>query len=134
MRVEEQYTDVLQNIELGIVLTYRDRPNLSDHDVRRTLEALVDVYKAENIGRAPRQFGLSVDELLLMENVKRMCEWRLGRASLGDDPGKAGKIAPKPITVDEIILCLKKILKSVDKWTRSGGRQGYLNFIIRFVG
>jgi len=131
--VEEQYMDVLQNIEMGIVLTYHDRLNLSDHDVRRTLEALIDAYKAEKVGRPQRQFNLSEDERLLMDNVRRMCEWRLGRGKLEDDPGQEGQNAPEPKTVDEILLCLKKILKSVDQWNRSGGRQGYLNFIIQYV-
>jgi hypothetical protein len=61
---------------MGIVLTCQDRPNLSDHDVRRTLEALVDAYKAEGVGRPPREFGLSGDERFLMENVRR---WRSNR-------------------------------------------------------
>ena len=133
MGVEDQYTDVLQNMELGVVLTYRDCPNLSDYDVMRSLEALIDAYRAENIGRPPRSFNLSDDEQLLMENVRRMCEWRMGRGDLGDAAAEEEEITPDPKTIDEIVLCLKRIVKSVKTWNASGGRQGYLNFIVQYV-
>ncbi len=69
-----------------------------------------------------------------MENARRMCEWRLGRGSVTDEPQKAKEIAPDEAkSVDEILLCLKRILKSVKKWNRDGGRQGYLNFIVQYV-
>jgi hypothetical protein len=35
-------------------------------------------------------------------------------------------------TVDEIILCLKRLRKSVKLWTTDYGRQGYLNYIAQF--
>ncbi|PIU28720.1 MAG: hypothetical protein COT09_04075 [Candidatus Hydromicrobium americanum] len=133
MRVEDKYTDVLQNIEFGIVMTYRDHPELSDYGVMRMLKALIDSYIAEKIGRSPRHFPLSDVERLLLENVRRMCEWRLGRASLSNDVSKDKEIVPEPRSVDEIVLCLKRILKSVNRWNKRGGRQGYLNFIIQYV-
>ena len=63
-----------------------------------------------------------------------MCEWRLGRGEPPvDEPSKVPSPGPKPITVDEIILCLKRILKSVKRWNKEGGTQGYLNFIVQYV-
>ena len=133
MRIEDKYTDVLENIEFAIVKTYRAHPEMTDYDVMDMLEALMDGYVAEKIGRAPRNFGLSELELALMENVRRMCEWRLGRRSLTDDPQDAEDVAPEPKTVDEILSCLKRILKSVKTWNKDGGRQGYLKFIVQYV-
>lgn len=135
MKVEEQYVDVLQNIESGIVSTYRRFPELVDHDVARTLEAVMDSYKAEKIGRPPREFSLSQAERVLFDAVRRMCEWRLGRCPLVVDSSgveEAG-VHPTPKTVDEILLCLKRLIKSVKTWNRQLGRQGYLNFIIQYV-
>ena len=134
MKVEDQYPDVLQNIEFGIVITYRDYPEMPDYDVMRMLEALIDTYAAEKIGRLPRNFSLSDTEKVLMANVRRMCEWRMGRGKPGLDPAKEKEIAPSEAkTADEIIICLKRILKSVKKWNESYGRQGYLNFIVQYV-
>ena len=133
MRVEDQYTDVLQNIEFGIVTTYKDYPGMSDSDVTRMLEALVDRYAAEKIGRPPRHFSLSDVEQALLENVRRMCEWRLGRGTPADSPEKAKEMASEPITIDEIMLCLKRVLKSVKRWNKDGGRRGYLSFVTQYV-
>ena len=84
MKVEEQYFDVLQNMESAIVAAFHDHPDLTDYDVMGMLEALIDVFTAQKIGRSPRQFNLSDNERLMMENVQTICEWRLGRGDLGD--------------------------------------------------
>jgi len=133
MRVEDQYVDVLQNIEFGIIMTYRNHPEMSDYDVIRMLEALIDKYAAEKIGRQPRHVLLSEVERALLENVRRMCEWRLGRDTLTDPPEKVEEMALEPKTIDEIVLCLKRILKSVKRWNKDGGKQGYLKFVIQYV-
>jgi len=126
MRVEERYEDVLQNIESAIVSIYRGHPELSDYGVMRALEALIDAYSGEKIGRPPRAFRLSDLEARLKDGVREMCEWRLGRS----DPLPA---EVEPISVDEMILCLKRILKSVNRWNKEGGSQGYLDFIVEYV-
>lgn len=133
MGVEGRYLDVLQNIEFGIVATYRACPRLSDYDVMRTLEAIIDTYTAERIGRPPRQFKLSDEERVLSASIRSTCEWRLGRGNLPEEWTKEMRIRPEPKTIDEIILCLKRILNSVKRWNARGGRQGYLNFIIQYV-
>ncbi len=133
MTFEDQYMDVLQNIEFGIVTIYKNHPEMADSNVMRMLEALTDQYAAEKIGRPPRHFSLSVMEQVLLENVRRMCEWRLGRGVLTEDPGKTAEIVPEPITIDEMILCLKRILKSVNRWNKNGGVRGYLNFVTEYV-
>lgn len=133
MRVEHRYTDVLQNIEFGIVITYKNHPEMADTNVMRMQEALIDKYGAEKIGRLPRHFSLSQMEQALLENVRRMCEWPLGRGTLTGSVEKSMEIAPEPITIDEIVLCLKRILKSVKRWNKDGGKQGYLNFVTQYV-
>ena len=133
MTVEDQYIDVLQNLEFGIVLTYKDHREISDYNVMRALEALIDRYTGEKVGRPQRHFLLSNVELILLENVRRMCEWRLGCWTLTDDPQKAEVATPTPKTIDEIILCLKRVLKSVKRWNKSGGMRGYLDFIVQYV-
>jgi hypothetical protein len=130
MRVEEEYVDVLQNIEFAVVSTYRKHPELVDHDVERVLEAAMDCYKAEKIGRAPREVSLSPAESKLLDAVRGMCEWRLGRSS---GPAFPDAPAPAPKTVDEILLCLKRLIKSIKSWNRHGGERGYLDFIIQYV-
>jgi hypothetical protein len=128
MKVEEEYLDVLQNIEFVIVSAFRRHPELSDHGVMRALEAVTDSYAAEIVGRAPRQFGLSFEEQDVFTAVKDICDWRLGRTDLSSGSAERA-VEIKPITVNEISLCLKRLLKSVRTWNSQGGSQGYLRFV-----
>lgn len=131
-RIEEDYEDVLQNIELGIVMTYREFPKLADFDVIRALETLIDRYKAEIFDKTPRPARLSELQQELLETAATMCEHRLGRLPLEDaDTGELVSPAT-PITVDEILLSLKRLLKSVQFWRKKGGKQGYLEYVNRY--
>jgi hypothetical protein len=129
MRVEEQYLDVLQNIELAIVTTYREHPEMTDYEVMHVLEVLLDRYKAETLGRSPREHTLSPLEGVLYGAVHEMCEWRLGRGERAEQDSHP----PEPVTAEAMMLCLKKILNSATKSNRTGGRRGYLTFIVQYV-
>jgi hypothetical protein len=64
--------------------------------------------------------------------VKAICDWRLGRETLIKEKRKQ-KTQIQPLTVNEIMACLKRIRKSVETWTRESGRQGYLLYISQFL-
>jgi hypothetical protein len=133
MTVEEEYLDVLQNIEFAIVSTYRDHPEMRDGDVIYALEAVIDAYRAEMASRPAEEFSASAVEAALCRAIRNMCEWRLGRLPLEDPEAAASGPAPEPKRVDEIVLCLKRIRKSVTRWNKSGGQRGYLSFIVQYV-
>ena len=133
MEFEEEYQDVLQNIEFAIVNTYHQHAELLDYDVETALSALIRAYQAEQSGRPVNPPALNELRQELFEMVKSMCEWRLGRTELMRDDEPAGLPSPEPITINEIIACLKRIRKSVQKWSKRGGRQGYLTFVEQFI-
>jgi hypothetical protein len=130
MRIEEEYQDVLQNIEFAVANIYRSHPDMTDYAVLRVYEALVQCYAAEAAGRTPKPVTGDELEALLFRNVKYICEWRLGRDTLTSDEEQAPH--REPIDVPTLLLCLKRLVRSVDKWTRHGGRQGYLRFMTQF--
>ncbi len=133
MAVEEEYLDVLQNIEFAIVSTSHDHPEMMDAHVIWALEAAIGSYRAEKAGRTSEEFSASSVEADLYRAIRNMCDWRLGR--LHPDSAAAAELgpAPEPVTLDEILLCLKRILKSVQRWNKSGGQRGYLSFIVQYV-
>ena len=131
MRIEEEHTDVMQNLEFAVAAIYREHPEMTDYAALRAYEALVETYTAERAGRAPRLAALSDLEEDLVARVRGMCEWRLGRAALGDEEG-AEADAIEPLPLETMILCLKRLVKSVNTWTRRSGRQGYLKFMAPF--
>lgn len=133
MEFEEEYQDVLQNIEFAIVNTYHQQPDLVDYDVETVLSALIRTYQAEQSGREVSLRPLNELRQELHDAVKLMCDWRLGRAELTREDQPADLPEPRTVTLDEIIACLKRIRKSVQKWTRQGGRQGYLTFVEQFI-
>lgn len=125
---EDEYMDVLQNIEMAIVSVYREHNDLLDYDVDKVLNVLWTEYRNEKQGRTTPTPRLGVNARLVYDRVKEMCEWRLGRTDIKAGKGSV-RLKSEPITVDEIMDCLKRIRKSVDLWNKQGGRQGYLYFI-----
>jgi len=125
---EDAYLDVLQNIEVAIVSVYRENHSLLDYDVDKVLNLLWTEYRNEKQGGRMSVPKLGENAQMVYDRVKEMCEWRLGR-SIKERNGGWFKVKPEPISVDEIIDCLKRIRKSVDLWNKQGGRQGYLYLI-----
>jgi hypothetical protein len=132
MRAEDASNDVLQNIEAMIAANYRIDTTIIDFNVIAALDAAIDLYAAEKTGRIQRSFKLSGPEQPLYEQIKSVCDWRLGRSPLETAKDKTVE-SPNPKTVDEILKSLKKIQKSAIKWNRDGGKRGYLDFIVDFV-
>ncbi len=130
---EEQYEDVLQNIEFAIIRVYRGHPKLLDWDALNAVEALLRVYRAEAKGRQATPASLTPLAQKVYASVKPMCEWRLGRETVVDEADKPVELVPDPITLDETIACLKRIRKSINRWNRRGGRQGYLTFVGQYI-
>ena len=129
MKIEDEFLDVLQNLEIAILSVYHDHPQLTDSEVTRTLQALGDVYVAETLGRRPRDYNLSPLENELLSRLQDMADWRLGRRSSPDGNEDHISEIPPPLTKENMISCLGRILKSVKKWNKHYGVRGYLDFI-----
>ncbi|MBU0561594.1 MAG: hypothetical protein KJ799_09060 [Bacteroidetes bacterium] len=126
MTFEEKYLDVLQNIEFPIQVVYKQHPDLTDYDALSAIESLIEFYIAEQRKREARKFNMSVKTLQVYDEVKEICDIRLGREKLDSALNVS---IPKPLSVQEILECLKKIKNSIKKWTKRNGRQGYLNLV-----
>jgi hypothetical protein len=130
MGLEDTHLDVLQNIEFAIVSVYREQHNLRDYDVMRALDALIEIYRAEARGHIPKDIRLPEPERLVFQRTKEMCELRLGRQDVVtriQAPFEGEK------TVGDILACLRKIRRSVERWNKRGGQQGYLQFVREYV-
>ncbi len=125
---EEEYMDVLQNIEMAIVSVYRKHNDLLDYDVDKVLNLLWTEYKNEKQGKRAPAPRLGENAQLVYNRVKEMSEWRLGRSGITAEKGQES-VKLEPVSVEEIMDCLKRIRKSVDLWNKQGGRQGYLYFV-----
>jgi hypothetical protein len=131
--IEEEYVDVLQNIEFAIVSVYRSEQALSDYDVSKIVNVLISGYQADLSKRDFSGPNLSSLQEQLYKSVKDMCEWRLDRKAIDKEELHLQMERPEPLTVEEIIACLKRIRKSVETWNKQSGRQGYLQYIDQFL-
>ena len=130
MALEDVHLDVLQNIEFAIISVYRQQHTLRDLDVMRALDALIDVYRAEARGHTPKDIQLEEPENTVFQHAKQMCEYRLGRQDAAmriHTPFEGDK------TTSDVLACLRKLRKSVDRWNKRNGERGYLQFVKDYV-
>jgi len=111
MKWADDKLDILQNLEFSIVAVWRANPTMSDYTAQRAYEAAFQFYREELRGE--------------------MCEFRLGRGPALETAEGPIPVPPTPVAV--LVDCLRELAKSVERHTQSGGRQGYLTFIDRFI-
>ena len=125
----DEKLDILQNLEFSIVEIWRDNPQMSDYVALRAYEAAFHGYREELRGHVVKPHGLKDLDAVTFESLKSMCEFRLGR---GLTPLPAGEKI-EPISLELLVDCLRELVKSVQRHTKAGGRQGYLTFIDQFL-
>jgi len=125
----ERNLGVLQNVEFGIVRVYRAHTSLIDLDAKDAIDALARHYHAEEEGRTPPVATLAERAELVFRSVQEMCEWRLGRCEIPGQP----VVTNSEIAVSDLVKCLREIQKSIPRWSRQGGRKGYLDFIGEYL-
>ncbi len=127
MDATEEHLDVLQNLESVVVAVWRENRAMADYTVMRAYDAAIAHYVAVARQQSPEAVNLTCLDATLYDVIKSCCEWRLGKTT------QPGQPVPPAIPVEELVGCLKKLRKSVDRWNRTGGRQGYLQFIEKFL-
>ncbi len=132
-KFEDQYLDVLQNIEFALVSVYREQPKMTDWAALYTVESLIKTYTAELRKQSPPRFNLQPHEQEAYDRVKAICNWRLGREEMRDKEGKPVELGIEPRSLDEIIACLKRIHTSINRWQKKLGKRGYFEFVSQFI-
>ena len=129
MKWTDDKLDILQNLEFSVVEVWREHPEMTDYAALRGYEAALQLYRAEQRGHTPKTPDLKGLDAAAFEALKAMCEFRLGR---GPCPAPGPESIP-PIPLETLLDCLRELSKSVERHTKRGGRQGYLNFIDQFL-
>jgi hypothetical protein len=62
-----------------------------------------------------------------------MCKFRLGRSELQQESSETVNFSVDSIAVSDLVLCLKRIRKSIQHWRKEGGRRGYFEFVGQFL-
>ena len=131
--VEEEFQSVLQNLEFVLVQTYRAYDEMTDWQAETAVSGLIRTYTAEERGRRPPKLRLKPLEQEAYDKVQAMCELRLGRSQLMNEDSEEIGFLSEPIAISDLVLCLKRIRKSIQLWRKEGGRRGYFNFVSQFL-
>ncbi len=134
-KLEDEFLDVLQNIEFALVNVYNEDEEMTDYEAEKAINNLIRLYTAEQRKRAAPDLDLSGPAEVAFERVKGMCELRLGREKLqsGAENKEPFDSNLEPIALKDLIACLKRIRRSIQKWNRDYGRRGYYDFVSQFI-
>jgi hypothetical protein len=124
MSIVEKHEATLKSIESGIVTVWRKHPEMANYAVGRAYEAAIAYYLSLAREQVPKPANLTGLDAELFDVVKEACEDCRLRGPIPTEP---------PISLEDLVACLRKLHKSVDFWTKQGGRQGYMKFIEGFV-
>jgi hypothetical protein len=119
MGMEDDYLDVLQNIEVGIIAEFRKDRSILDSDALEAVNALVRYF---DLGRYGARLGVRSQRIF--DTVRDTVKYRLEPSGVG----------PPLNTTAEMLKCLKRIASSISFWTKERGRQGYLVFVEEHMG
>ncbi|MEM6284624.1 MAG: hypothetical protein AAF787_20715 [Chloroflexota bacterium] len=123
MSFEQEYFDVLRSIESGIVRAYAAAPESKDRHVEKAINSLVRYYNAALKEKKPPSIKLNVQEKTLYDSVKAALEAHMSGNGLTENF--------RMVTLEEGVLCLKRIQKSVEQMMKLHGQSGnnYLEFV-----
>ena len=130
---EEEYNDTLRSMELALVRVYRSDDSVLDWHVETAVNNLTRTYTAEQRKRKQPSFKMADQTKQAFANLQNTCEGWLGREQLLDETGNTIELDQNKLTIAEIIVCLKRIRRSINMWQKEGGRRGYFEFINQFL-
>jgi hypothetical protein len=118
--------DVLKTIETAVIYLARQHSEMNNYPVLRAYEAAVAHYHDVSRQRTPKEVSLTALDALTYNAVHEACEERLGKP-VSREPGSS------LLTLEDLVTCLRMLRKSVDFWTKHGGRTGYLDHVSAFI-
>ena len=118
MKVQEKFENELKALESSIVGVFRAEPSLLDSQVARAVESMVNILKSRVKGKPAQKLNLDGLDLRVFSALDAAINEIL---SLNSE-----------LSNNELLECLKVIGKSISKWTKQFGRQGYLNFVNQY--
>jgi hypothetical protein len=127
MNPVREYEDVLKDIETVVVGIWRKQRGMTNYAVMRAYDAAVTHFAAVARQQTPKPVNLTGLDATLFEAVKDVCDWRLGLVKYAERPQLP------PVPPQDMVACLRRLRKSVDFWTQHGGRQGYMEYVQKYI-
>ncbi len=117
---------VLKTIESSLIAVARSHQEMTNYTAVRAYEAAIAHYHSIARQQQPKPAKLTGLDAAAYEAVHQACESRLGKP-ISEEAGAA------LLTPEDLVSCLRRLVKSVEFWTQQGGRRGYIDFVDNFV-
>ena len=127
MPLTDEFEDVLKKIEHAVVEHWKQHDEMNNYNVMRAYEIATAHYHAIARGQTPKPESLKGLDASLYQAVHAACEARLNQPIQDSDSQS------RFLTMEDLVACLRRLRKSVERWTKEGGRQGYLQFVAQFL-
>jgi hypothetical protein len=127
MRIDQEFEATLKDIETAVISIYKRNRDMTDYAVLRAYEAAAAYYHDLARQRQPKERKLSgLDETVRQAVLEAAARWH-ARLEPGRPP------SADKLTAEQMLACIRRLAKSTKFWTTESGRQGYLDYIRRFV-
>jgi hypothetical protein len=127
MTLKDDDLPALKELETAITEVWNRNPDMTDYVAARAYEAAFTFYRARLRGREAKAPSTTGVESEAITAIRLACEKIL---TSGPAPMKGlprGNIGPVPL--EKLVDYLRELERSVQRHTRTGGRQGYLQFV-----
>lgn len=131
MKWKDEDLPALRELEATVVQFWLPHPEMNDHTVARAYETVYQHYRARFRGHEPKPPSLTGLDHELFKAVQTVCE-RLLVSGAKPVPGMP-KGNTQPLTLEKMVEYLRELMNSVERHTKLGGRQGYLQFVRGFI-
>jgi hypothetical protein len=92
----------------------------------RVIEHVRSYYKSCQRGNNPTKNKFTTIHQAIFDKVTLICDVML--------LGKITENIPfQAISMEELLLCVSRIEKSIKRWTKQNGRRGYIEFVSPYV-
>jgi len=127
MKWNDEDLPALHELESTVVAFWARQPDMTDYAASRVFEAAFQLYRSRLRKHEPKPVSLAGIDADVFNAVQDVCEKLLvtGAEPLKETPG----IKLGPVLLEKLVDYLRELQRSVERHTKLGGRQGYLNFV-----
>jgi len=132
MHMKDEDLPALRELESAVIAVWIRRPEMSDYAAGCAYEAAHQTYRSRLRNHEPKPPNLAGIDAEAFNAVRDVCEKLLAS---GAEPMKGlPEGNTKPIVIEKLLEYLRELQRSVERHTKFGGRQGYLQFVHDHLG
>jgi hypothetical protein len=132
MHCKDEDLPALHELESAVIAVWIRQPDMSDYAAGRAYEAAHQTYRSRLRNHEPKPPNLAGIDSSAFDAVRDVCEKLL---VTGAEPMKGlPEGNTKPVALGKLVEYLRELQRSVERHTKLGGRQGYLQFVRDHLG